>query len=186
MRWKTWVPFGIGSLFGIVLVATCGGGSNSFTPRRDGFLVGDGNFASFDIATADAAGPPTTANCDQVSTHTQTDSSGNVITLSYYYAELDLGVLDPIMVPPITAVSCNPMCFGQGCGASCPMGDTCSDSGAPNPVTPQPPCTQTGVSFANNKVRVYCGYRETGTYPKTPQSNFDTGSTYQQVYVRMN
>ncbi len=178
---KRWFLFAAGAAFGVFLVATCGGGGGRFIPRGDGGALFDGLFSVGDAA---AAGPPLMGACDKTFTFTVADPNGTYTQVqTTYYADLPAAGLDPTSAPLLSAVVCGYQCFGSSCqNGYCPTGANCSASG----TLPHLNCATVNAELDNGRVVVFCGSRVTTTYPNTPQNNYDGGSTYQQVYVRVN
>src|SRR5262249_47630660 len=146
-------------------------------------------------ADAQSAGGGTvvTADCDQLATTTTTTNETNysdVVTLTYYFADVPLTGVDPTNPPLMTAEACSYTYFngqgnplGFGCPASEPAGVTCNQSGFawPGDVT----CAPAAAYLGSGHAIVYCGYQETvQTNNNGTITNSSYGAAGTKVYLR--
>jgi len=161
----------VGALVGAVAIQlafmSCSGG---------GGTLGDGAIRD---ANAQSTGSVIMANCDQASVHAVT-SAGGTSTITNWYADVSVPGLDPRAAPHVEAVVCDADRSDGYPYGSCPMGQSCSDTGFAIPTTA---CETMVPRLETNRVIVFCGNTVTFMSPTTTS---DVHQHYQHAFVRVN
>jgi len=136
-----------------------------------------GDVVDRETSTADAQGMPTPmeAQCSQAGTRTIVSGTTTIATTTFF-AEVPSPRASLSQPPRVQAWACDYETLGVEAGCVAPQ--VCTDSGF---RVPTPNCTETGVTIAEGRVIISCGYRQVVTPTGSPSSDY--GQRARRVFV---